>query len=138
MKVSHLGTILCLIALAIAFFQNCAPAKSNSPRIAIPPAQLSLNDILSQLNSMNQDLSCASDNDCELVQVGEAICGGPKDLVAVSKLNPNYQTVVGYAEEYTWLDKYQTPTNVVGACWALAPEVAKCVQNICTEQVVGL
>src|SRR6476661_2139178 len=108
MKLSHIGTISVFAIGALIGFQNCAPpsARLNNE----PPAQLqSLEKLEDELKSLaDSDLTCMTNSDCTLVDVGVAPCGGADYQLVVSMRNAQYQSVLSLAEEYGYQDKIQT------------------------------
>jgi hypothetical protein len=135
MKLSHIGTISIFMMGALISFQNCAPPSarlSNSP-----PVQLqSLEKLEDELKSLaDSDLTCMTNTDCKLVDVGVAPCGGADYQIVVSIRNPQYQSVLSLAEEYGYQDKIQTRPDIVGICSMRIPEVAKCVAHSCLKEL---
>ena len=136
MKVSHIGTVLVVMVVGFAAFQNCAPPSLNT-RNDSPPVKLqSLEKLEDELHSLAAaDLACMTASDCQLVDVGDRPCGGADYQLLVSIKNPQYRAVLSLAEEYTHQDKIQTPTDIVGICVMPLPEVVRCVAHSCTKEL---
>lgn len=89
-------------------------------------------DILDQL--IESDLSCNSDNDCEVVEIGERACGGPAGLAVVSKLSPHRSAIAQLLAEILELSREQNRQGQASICVLLSVPTPKCEQSRCVAK----
>ncbi len=87
-----------------------------SPAVAQAPKKKSKNeqaesvktrkDLLEQtIMTLNKNKKCQVDGECEALEMGSRICGGPSQYLIVSLSNPQFSSVKAKVTEYTAVEK---------------------------------
>jgi hypothetical protein len=131
-RVTHIGTIVVVGAVLLTVFQNCGtPAGSMSSAEPDRTKQqlLSLKEFTESLNS---DLSCTRDSDCESIGYGSRACGGPEGYWIVSHQNPNFEQIEALAQEHrSKAQELNRAMNAIGTCEFIVPPESHCQAGLC-------
>lgn len=80
----------------------------------------------------NKQKDCDGDGQCEVVEAGARICGGPTTLIVVSAANPRISQVKAKILEYTAVQKEMNLVDPPTTCPPVpAPIRAACEKNQC-------
>jgi hypothetical protein len=126
-----------LMATFLFSFQNCAPnsmsTSSENTRPTEKPDMEKLiaarNDELLKLAATN--LSCATNTECEVIEVGRKACGGPRGYVVISKRN-DVSKLQALSTELINLEKELIlREGLVSTCEFIMPPSYACVDSVC-------
>lgn len=131
MRVFQIGTVFTLIAIGLLAFQNCAK-KNFAAESSIGALEDEITNLKSSIHSLNQELNCSQDEDCQALGLGSRPCGGPADFIAVSTMNTNYDQILTLADELEEKSRIKNiQQGLAGTCDMIVPPDIRCVSNVC-------
>lgn len=153
MRVSlSLFTVLFLNACAMP--ERVRPAAVQPPPVAAQPAaalpldaqdplradldgplaqlQVDTRQLFQRLVRLTDDKQCDSDNQCEVLPVGNRPCGGPEQYMAYSTTNTDQKLLQYTQERYSKLkSEQQKRLGMVSTCQTLPKPTAVCQARQC-------
>lgn len=127
------GTLAVVVLTLLFAFQNCG--SSDGELKSGTPQELQYSQKLDDLSQLIQsDLSCSSDSDCEVVEIGEQACGGAAGVAVVSKLNPQRIAIDQLLLEIVQLSRERNRQGQVSICMLLLMPTPKCEQSQCVAR----
>jgi hypothetical protein len=126
------SSICLMLALqcVLAFFAYAEPKPAVKPDAVKERKDLAE----ASIGVMNKKLDCDGDGECDVLEMGSRLCGGPSRYLVISNNNTNLKTMKQKIEEFTTAEK---ELNLIGASGDCAPSPtlpqARCVKNQCVE-----
>jgi len=136
---SQIATVATLILLGSGLtfvFQNCgAPfdATTAAGDAAVKTKADDVTELKTTIKSLStQDLSCATDDDCQPVALGAKACGGPTEYVLVSRHNADLNHIIQLAEQHrNEAATLNRESGAVSDCSLVMPPETHCVSSVC-------
>ncbi len=111
---------------------SAAAKKTTSQQDKVDAVEARKTAIESEVSTLNKNRACAGDGECDVVEVGFRLCGGPSSYMVVSVSNPQLSKLKAKAAELAAVEKEMNLVNPPAECTVApsAPEAA-CVKQVC-------
>jgi hypothetical protein len=125
-----LSNIVFLFALTNTAKVFAAPKEPQKPDAIKERKELAE----SMIQFLNKKLDCDGDGECDVLEMGSRLCGGPSKYLVVSNKNTNLKAIKQKIAEYSAAEKELNLTGVSGDC-SPSPVLPqpRCVKNQCVE-----
>lgn len=127
--------------LALALMISVTWATASPPALAQGPRNKVLDKetiqskrakLKNEIEALNQDLTCESHSDCDVLEMGVKPCGGPWRHLTYSKKNTKASALKRKVSDYNGLDKsFNEASNIMSDCGVQLPPEVRCVEKAC-------
>ena len=126
----HLSILVLLVTLLFS-----SQAFSGSPQNDPVAIKARIGMINYEIESMNKNLACIGDGECEVLEMGNNPCGGPTKYLVYSRSNPQASGLKAKAQDFTLAEKQlrAVELQMVSSCNTPAQPDARCLKNVCVD-----
>jgi hypothetical protein len=122
---------LILAVTTLAFAEAPAPAKTGSQQDKVDAIVVRKEAIEQEVATLNKYKTCAGDGECEVLEMGFRLCGGPSSYLVASVSNPTYAKLKAKLQELIAVEKELNLVDPPADCTP-AP---KAPDGVCAKQI---
>jgi len=113
--------------------QGFAQPPNHQQKIADTQTRLQM--LEQNISTLNKTNTCDGDSECDVLEMGVRLCGGPSSYLIVSLMNPSLSTIKAKLIEVAAVQKELNSIDAPLSCTPApsAPDV-KCEKQVCVEQ----